>query len=145
LHINNEETFNCNIEERENKYFIKVGEYKWPSGQKYVGNFVINDLNVGTLHFPKGYSFKEEFKDGKIKKGEFKSNDFVYTNEEFKDGILEGESIIQKDISRVIVLMVNQEIILRNVLLKKIIMNMKFQISILNIGKLLKNIDYKKR
>ena len=97
LYINNKETFNGIIEEDKNKYFIKEGEYKWSSGQTYVGNFVKNDLNVGTLKFPEGYSFKGEFENGKFKKGEFKWNKIEYAKGEFKDGLLEGEATIDKD------------------------------------------------
>jgi len=97
LHINNGETFKGNFEERENKYFIKDGEYKWSSGQIYVGNFVNNDLNVGTLNFPNGAFFNGEFKDGKFKKGVFKWNDIEYAKGEFKNGVLEGKGTIQKD------------------------------------------------
>ena len=97
LYINNKEIFNGIIEEDKNKYFIKEGEYKWSSGQTYVGNFVKNDLNVGTLKFPEGYSFKGEFENGKFKKGEFKWNKIEYAKGEFKDGLLEGEATIDKD------------------------------------------------
>ena len=97
LYINNQETFNGNIEKRENKYFIKEGEYKWSSGQTYTGNFVENDLHVGKLNFPEGYYFEGEFEDGKFKRGEFRWNKIEYAKGQFKDGLLEGEANIQKD------------------------------------------------
>ena len=97
LYINKNETFNGNIEEIENKYFIKEGEYKWSSGHTYKRKFVNNDMNDGTLNFPEGYSFEGEFEDGKFKKGEFKWNKIEYAKGKFKDGLLEGEATIQKD------------------------------------------------
>ena len=83
LIFQNQETFKGSIEEneKEKKYYLVKGEYEWPSGQKYIGEFKENKFHTqnGILIFKDKWKYEGEFKDGFIegngiyenKKGEY--------------------------------------------------------------------------
>ena len=98
LTLNNGETFKGEINKGE-KYTLIKGEYKWPSGQIYNGEFNDNNKKTnGTIIYQNGWTYKGKFKDEKFDgEGEFIWNDKEFIKGQFKNGDINGEAILKKE------------------------------------------------
>ncbi len=89
------ETFKGKIKEGE-QYILEEGEYKWPSGQIFNGQFGENKYK-GNLKLENGYSYKGEFDNINYNgKGKFNWNSEEYIDGNFQNGKIEGEAVLMK-------------------------------------------------
>ena len=98
LYLNNNHIFRGEIIKGK-KYILVKGEYKWPSGQTFIGTFDGNNNKIeGTLIYNEGYVYKGKFKNEKFDgKGEFKWNENELIKGKFKDGMINGEAELRKE------------------------------------------------
>ena len=107
LTFSNNEIFKGKIEEYNGKFFLVMGEYEWPSGQKYIGKFCKNrfDCDNGKLSFKNEWEYNGNFKNGHIEgfgifennkneiiqgyfqKGKIKTKIMIKSNTFFLDGV----------------------------------------------------------
>ena len=84
---------------------LKKGEYFWPNGQKYYGefdnnnNFFTPEGQISQLTFPNGDVFEGSFINGNIGEGKMKSKEGIEIEADFTGGKING-SINLKDIKR---------------------------------------------
>ena len=140
---NKKETYKGELFHNElNIYFLKEGEYKWNSGQKYIGKFKNNEFDGdSTLISENNWSYIGNFKNGTPNgKGELKydSGDIISGN--FESGKIIGIANIQKNY-------INFEVNYTNSIMNGTINNIRlkngnWEISNININDGIINDDY---
>ena len=80
----------------ENLSSLKIGNYYWPNGQSYCGQFNENnnfntfDGNIASLNFPNGDNFKGNFENGEIGYGKYITKDGIEIETDFAGGKMDG-------------------------------------------------------
>ena len=105
LSLPNKETFKGELGKDSNKYWLKEGEYEWPSGQKYIGKFNKNNMFEGNsdskliIKSSKNFfTYEGEFRDGKPDgKGEIRWDNGNEIKGFFVKGKINGETIVKKN------------------------------------------------
>ena len=96
LYLEKGETFKGKIKKGE-QYILVEGEYKWPSGQIFIGQFGENNKYKGNLKLENGNSYDGEFDNINYNgKGKFNWNGKEYIYGNFQNGKIEGEAVLQK-------------------------------------------------
>ena len=98
LKFNNAHKFQGEIDNKNEKYFLKNGIYYWPSGQIYNGEFNKNNLFEDGELKKDDYSYKGKFKNGIFEgEGEFRLNKKDFIKGTFKNGEIKGKANVRKD------------------------------------------------
>ena len=96
LYLKNNEIFEGKIDIGE-KYCLNSGLYKWPSGQKFSGDFISNNEYDGDIEFENGVIFTGKFNNNSEYEGKFTIGENKYIDGNFKKGKMNGMGKISKD------------------------------------------------